>query len=130
MSMIKQYLYDIQEDQDQDPPKDLWESYLEYISDPEVMKVFQQLPEREVWKTIEEYPDYEVSNFGEVYSHHIKRKLILSTDKGGYKCIYVRKVGSKKNKCLKVHRLVGEYFRPRSYESTSTTTRKGSVEDY
>ena len=75
----------------------------------------------EVWKPIENYPNYQVSNFGNVKSkerytkarkeqiiHRKERLLKQLTDSKGY--LYVRLYNDKGFKNIKVHRLVANSF--------------------
>lgn len=75
----------------------------------------------EIWKDIQDYPNYQVSNFGNVKSKerytkaknneiiHRKDKILKTqTDTKGYK--YVRLYNSNGFKVKKVHRLVAKYF--------------------
>jgi hypothetical protein len=71
--------------------------------------------EIEIWKPIEGYPNYEVSNFGNVKSLNYNRtgreKLLkLINDKDGYKTCLLCKNNT--IKMCKVHRLVAEAFIP------------------
>lgn len=67
------------------------------------------------WKTIEEYPNYMVSDMGEVKSLKFGKERILKgiKDKDGYLCVGLSKEG--KVKRFKVHRLVAQAFIPNSY---------------
>lgn len=77
----------------------------------------------EIWKDIQDYPNYQISNFGNVKSkerytkaknneiiHRKDKMLKTQTDTKGYK--YVRLYNSNGFKVKKVHRLVAEYFIP------------------
>lgn len=76
----------------------------------------------EVWRDVENYPNYQVSNYGNIKSKERytkqrnginlrKEKMLkLQTDSKGYK--YVRLYNSKGYKTKKVHRLVAETFIP------------------
>lgn len=63
----------------------------------------------EVYKTIEEYPNYQISNLGNVKNKH-NRILKDRIDKYGYKVIGLSKEGKQKN--LFIHRLVATAFIP------------------
>lgn len=68
----------------------------------------------EIWKTIENYPNYEVSNMGEVRRKSTQRVLkpqILG-GKNGYKAVYLAKSRGDKQKWEYVHRLVAIHFIP------------------
>ena len=60
----------------------------------------------EVWKQINDYPNYYISNFGNIKRKERFRQLI--TDKSGYKVIQLFNDGI--SKIYKIHRLVGEAF--------------------
>ena len=67
----------------------------------------------EIWKTIPEFPNYQVSNLGNVkslnYNRTRKEKLLrFSKDKDGYLRVTISKEGIKKY--IQVHRLVCEAF--------------------
>ena len=77
----------------------------------------------EVWKPIENYPNYQISNFGNVKSKerytkakdnmiiHRKEKLLKQLlDSKGY--LYVRLYNKNGFKNIKVHRLVAQTFIP------------------
>jgi len=63
---------------------------------------------KEIWKEIDSYNDYEISNFGRVYSKKTKRILKPYTTKKGYKRIGLYKNGSVRK--FLVHVLVAEKF--------------------
>lgn len=62
----------------------------------------------EIWKTIIDYPQYEISNFGNIKSNYKNKLLKGQKDKDGYFQVnlYKDKIG----KTHKVHRLVAKYF--------------------
>ena len=60
----------------------------------------------EVWKQINDYPNYYISNFGNIKRKERLKQII--TDRGGYKVIQLFNNG--KPKRYKIHRLVGEAF--------------------
>lgn len=64
----------------------------------------------EEWKTIDEYPDYEISNFGNIASHKGRSRRILRTfnNPEGYRFTYLYKDNKKHS--IQVHRLVAKYF--------------------
>lgn len=64
----------------------------------------------EEWKKIDNFPNYEISNFGNV--RNIKRNKEISAiyDKNGYKKVHLFNNG--KDKMLFVHRLVAKAFIP------------------
>lgn len=69
----------------------------------------------EIWKNIEGYPNYQVSNLGNVrninFNRTSKTKVLKSCIDGkGYQYVALYKDG--KRKCSKVHRLVAQAFLP------------------
>jgi len=64
----------------------------------------------EIWKTIEDYPDYEVSNLGNVKSFKKSKETILRCGKSGcgYLTVVLRNNGCSKS--LRVNRLVAAAF--------------------
>jgi hypothetical protein len=64
----------------------------------------------EIYITIQEFPNYQISNLGNVKNVRTKRILSPQTDKDGYKlvCLYNNKVAKTK----RLHRLLGQYFIP------------------
>lgn len=60
------------------------------------------------WKQIKDFPNYSVSDFGEVWSEKSKKILSQATDKDGYRIVTLYSDGKYKKK--KVHRLVAEAF--------------------
>jgi hypothetical protein len=62
----------------------------------------------EVWKKIEDYPNYEISNLGNVVNRLTNKKLKPQLDKNGYCLIGLWK--NKKGKTFKIHRLVALAF--------------------
>lgn len=71
----------------------------------------------EIWKTIEDFPDYQISNYGNVKSLKFGKEKIMKQeiDKGNYRRIELFKNG--KSKTFKVHRLVYFTFNPDSDKS-------------
>lgn len=63
----------------------------------------------EIFKPIKNYPKYEVSNFGNIYSHKHCKVLKLTTDAQGYDRVRIKN-SSGKYCMVKIHRLVAEYF--------------------
>jgi hypothetical protein len=61
----------------------------------------------EIWKSIVDYPNYSVSNFGNV-RNDIKNNLIKGGIRNGYKFVMLSK--NNQQKSFKIHRLVGQYF--------------------
>lgn len=59
---------------------------------------------KEIYKTIEDYPNYEVSNLGNVRNKKTGRVLRPSVDKDGY--LYVQLYNDNKPKTFRIHRLV------------------------
>ncbi len=60
------------------------------------------------WKIIKNYPDYKISNYGDIYSLKIKKNLKNTINAGGYKTISLSNNNNKKN--FLVHRLVYDTF--------------------
>ena len=60
------------------------------------------------WSLIENYPDYEVSDVGEVRNRRTGRKLAGFIDKDGYRIVHLYSNGCGCNQ--KVHRLVAKAF--------------------
>jgi len=73
------------------------------------------MEEKEIWKSIKDFPDYEISNMGQVRSLRGKSPLIMKPcDNGhGYKIItFTYRIGKIKKKSFHryIHRLVAETF--------------------
>lgn len=67
----------------------------------------------ELWRPVVGFEGlYDVSNTGNIYSHRLKRNLVLSKDKIGYVRIGLQKTDRKSCKFYFVHRLVAEAFVP------------------
>lgn len=68
----------------------------------------------EIWKDIKDYPNYQISNFGNVKSlsnnFSRKEKILKHGKLKGYLFVQLSKNG--KIKCYRVHRLVAEAFIP------------------
>lgn len=62
----------------------------------------------EEWKTIEEYPNYSVSNYGNVRNDKFGWMLTPRFDRKGYYNVNLHKNGKAKNKYI--HQLVATYF--------------------
>ena len=80
----------------------------------------------EEWRTVQDFPNYEVSNFGNVRSKdrvsmrrgvpaRIKGELLLPQDIGGYKRVTLYGGTRKAHKQFQVHRLVAQAFIPNPY---------------
>ena len=65
---------------------------------------------KEIWRPIKDYPNYEVSNLGQVKNIKTGKILKSSKDKKGYNCISLWK--NNKSKSFRKHRLVAEAFIP------------------
>lgn len=78
----------------------------------------------EIWKTIEDYPDYQISNYGNVKSLKFGKEKIMKQeiDKGNYRRIELFKNG--KGKTFKVHRLVYFTFNPNEDKLLEIKTKK------
>ena len=61
----------------------------------------------EIWKPVKNYPDYQVSNFGNVMGKN-DQLLKAGKDKDGYLLVVLCQ--NKLNKSMRVHRLVAETF--------------------
>lgn len=67
---------------------------------------------KEKWKTIKNFPDYEISNHGNVRSKRTKGKTVylkLGYHYKGYRIVFLYREKNKDYKCF-VHRLVAEMF--------------------
>jgi len=65
----------------------------------------------EIWKAIEGYENYAISNYGNVWSYNINRKM--SINKAGlYSTVGLRKYKGAKQDTKLVHRLVAQAFIP------------------
>ena len=62
----------------------------------------------EIWKNINGYPDYAISNTGQVKSLRFDRVLKASTNNNDYK--YVNLIHKRLKKTTAIHRLVVEHF--------------------
>lgn len=62
----------------------------------------------EEWKEVDDYPDYYVSNYGNVWSKKSGKMLKQAIDKDGYKIVTLYRDGEYKKR--KVHRLVASAF--------------------
>lgn len=65
---------------------------------------------QEIWKTIEEYPNYEVSNYGNIRHKRIKQNRKPQDNGKGY--LYVAVRDGNKQKHLYVHQTVAKAFIP------------------
>lgn len=65
----------------------------------------------EEWRQIRGFPNYMISNLGNVYSKRSKRLLKLALKKSGYMYVGLSDINKKLNH-LRVHRLVAEAFIP------------------
>lgn len=63
---------------------------------------------KEIWKDIDNYPNYQISNFGNVKS--LKNNKLLKLSAGEYKKCFLYCNG--KRKTFRVHRLVAQAFLP------------------
>jgi len=68
------------------------------------------------WKIIEDYPDYAISNDGQVKSIKFQRLLKGTKNSSGY--LYVNLVKNKIPKSFAIHRLVMKYFGTGQSENT------------
>jgi len=60
------------------------------------------------WVEIKSFPEYQISEYGDVWSEKSHRLLSQATDKDGYRIVTLYRDGKYKKK--KVHRLVAESF--------------------
>ena len=65
----------------------------------------------EVWKVIDGYENYAISNYGNVWSYNINRKMSINTA-GLYSTVGLRKYKGAKQDNKLVHRLVAQAFIP------------------
>lgn len=65
----------------------------------------------EVWKEIEGYENYAISNYGNVWSYNINRKMSINKA-GSYSTVGLRKYKGAKQDNNLVHRLVAQAFIP------------------
>lgn len=81
---------------------------------------------KELWKIINNYPDYKISNLGNVVSLKSKKEKLLNPVvlKIGYKRVILRH--NKKSKQLYVHRLVAEHFLKREKNHECVNHRDGN----
>lgn len=70
----------------------------------------------EEWKTIKDYPDYAISNFGQIKSLKFNRILKNAKNSNGY--FYVNLVKNKIPKSHAVHKLVMKHFGPEEPENS------------
>ena len=83
---------------------------------------------KEIFKVIEEYPEYEVSNYGQI---RYKNKIMkVSTDQNGYKyfCIY-NDAGDKLIDGKRIHRQVANAFLPNINNEQIVKHRDGNKEN-
>ena len=67
----------------------------------------------EIWRPIKGWEDYEISNYGRVYSYKRKRLLNAEQTEKGYLRVWLSNKGKGKHK--KIHILVAEAFIPNPY---------------
>ena len=65
---------------------------------------------KEKWKKIENYPNYLISNYGNIYSTKSNKILKPKIDKQGY--LHIGLYSNNKRKFFLVHRLVADHFLP------------------
>lgn len=63
-----------------------------------------------MWKEIENYPNYLISDKGEIYNLRTKQIMKQHPDKDGYMVLNLSHKGAKK--CYRVHRLVAQAYIP------------------
>jgi hypothetical protein len=83
----------------------------------------------EIWKSIPNYPDYEVSNFGNVksYKGKIPKLLKINYYPNGYTFVSLRH--NNKNKNFLIHRLVLSAFNPQENEEELQANHINCVRD-
>ena len=69
-----------------------------------------ELRNMEIWKQLKEYPDYEVSNLGNVKSLKFNKERILKSSKDRDKYLKVNLHKNGKSKTKKIHQLVAMAF--------------------
>ena len=72
------------------------------------VKVLSEYGYDEIWKPITNFPNYEVSNLGQVRNITTNKLKACRVDHFGYKCTDLYNNG--KSKTIKVHKLVAESF--------------------
>jgi hypothetical protein len=80
---------------------------------------------KENWKTINDYPNYEISDLGNVRNIKKGTCMKLITDKNGYKQVHLFNKG--KNKMLYVHRLVANAFIPNTLNKPTVNHIDGNT---
>ena len=68
-----------------------------------------ELDKNKEWKVIKDFPDYKISNYGDIFS--IKKNIMkkLSVNKNGY--FFIHLLNNKKRKSFFIHRLVYDNFK-------------------
>ena len=66
--------------------------------------------EQEIWKDIKGFPNYKISNYGNIFSKKMKRNMKHFISQGGYITTNIRMNGHQYH--LKNHRIVAEEFIP------------------
>jgi hypothetical protein len=76
----------------------------------------------EIWKEVKVYPDYKISNLGQVKNKH--GKVLVSINNHGYATLKLFK--GNKPKRFSIHRLVAEAFIP-NHENKETVNHINSI---
>lgn len=74
------------------------------------------IKKRAYWRPIKGYPDYSISNFGDICSEKFNKEKILKQTKGNHGYYFVTLSKNKILKVLLVHRLVAENFIENKYK--------------
>lgn len=76
----------------------------------------------EEWKVIQGYPSYEISNYGRIYSHYVKR--LLSPYCAEDYSLHVYLYRNRTREHFAVHRLVMQHFRPDDWDPVCVIAHK------
>jgi len=76
------------------------------------------------WKNIEDFPNYEISNYGEIRNKKTDKILKAWSTERGYPRVDLCKDGNKKP--YRIHRLVTKYFVPNPQNKTYVNHKDGN----